>query len=586
MPVEDTASSPPAAAVAADTSAGGPLAAEADVAEHQCRFCLETGRVVASTSATAAATTADVGDDDALVAPCRCEGSQRFVHLSCLRRWQHTLVVDKVPMAERGGIARMLAHLIAPAGAGAGAGGGRGGGGGGRTDADCYGDARSAVCQVCRAPFTIPPPTRYDLLRQRVGGDAAGLIRAGGMLVKSQERSERMQTLLESNAPLVPPRRAEAEAAARAAAAAAIPQEAEAEAEAASAPSDDEEEEEDASSEDNDAAAASAAAAPAPGEGDPQRARTAAAIAGVLRMLFETRVGHWTKAAYLMLWVGEEDDVGPATRQPEGEEEEEEGNDRSKQTAEGDGESGGDALAGVAAVQRRKAEKALRTKVVGVNLCRFESEGPVVKIREAAKEAASNEEEDESARRVVGRLRIRKFTGGPVEPSVHIGLCRLRGGAPGSQRAALLAPEKLWKAGLRTLPDALGSVALCGELSVLCDVLKGVLSTAPLVPEGAVEEREVASAVTVTPPPAVEEVAVNAYAGRAVWNETQLLGEMSRGDWGVTQALPGDLWPPQEVPGAGAETVWERIQRDEGRLSAVHWPKKPAKNGGGDGGEE
>eukprot|EP00754_Rhynchopus_humris_P025150 Rhum_TRINITY_DN14934_c10_g2::Rhum_TRINITY_DN14934_c10_g2_i1::g.129354::m.129354 len=206
MPVEDTgAGNPPAAAVAADASA----AAAADAAEHQCRFCLETGRVVASASATAAATTADVGDDDALVAPCRCEGSQRFVHLSCLRRWQHTLVVDKVPMAERGGIARMLAHLITPAGAGAAAGGG---GGGGRTDADCYGDARSAVCQVCRTPFTIPPPTRYDLLRHQVGSDAAGLIRAGGMLVKSQERSDRMQTLLESNAPLVPPRRAEAEA--------------------------------------------------------------------------------------------------------------------------------------------------------------------------------------------------------------------------------------------------------------------------------------------------------------------------------------------------------------------------------------
>lgn len=41
----------------------------------QCRFCLAEG--------------------EDLVAPCECRGSQRWVHLSCLRRWQRAVLVTQ-----------------------------------------------------------------------------------------------------------------------------------------------------------------------------------------------------------------------------------------------------------------------------------------------------------------------------------------------------------------------------------------------------------------------------------------------------------------------------------------------------------
>jgi putative AlgH/UPF0301 family transcriptional regulator len=41
-----------------------------------CRFCLDTGID--------------------LVAPCACNGSQRYVHLNCLRRWQHAMRGDEI----------------------------------------------------------------------------------------------------------------------------------------------------------------------------------------------------------------------------------------------------------------------------------------------------------------------------------------------------------------------------------------------------------------------------------------------------------------------------------------------------------
>eukprot|EP00048_Salpingoeca_helianthica_P000409 m.41360 g.41360 ORF g.41360 m.41360 type:complete len:430 (-) comp10487_c0_seq1:30-1319(-) len=41
-----------------------------------CRFCLDTGVN--------------------LVNPCACSGSQKYVHLTCLRRWQHTVRADEV----------------------------------------------------------------------------------------------------------------------------------------------------------------------------------------------------------------------------------------------------------------------------------------------------------------------------------------------------------------------------------------------------------------------------------------------------------------------------------------------------------
>ncbi len=48
--------------------------------ERLCRFCFE-----------------DEADrpDEPLIAPCACKGGQKYVHLSCLRRWQRMVVVEQ-----------------------------------------------------------------------------------------------------------------------------------------------------------------------------------------------------------------------------------------------------------------------------------------------------------------------------------------------------------------------------------------------------------------------------------------------------------------------------------------------------------
>lgn len=37
----------------------------------------------------------DGGDDGELISPCNCRGGQKYVHLSCLRRWQRRVLVSQ-----------------------------------------------------------------------------------------------------------------------------------------------------------------------------------------------------------------------------------------------------------------------------------------------------------------------------------------------------------------------------------------------------------------------------------------------------------------------------------------------------------
>lgn len=69
----------------------------------QCRFCLED---------------APVGE---LMAPCKCVGTGRFVHMACLQRWQEVVRNES--------------------------------------------DDRAAVCQSCRCPFSLKPPARDSFSR-------------------------------------------------------------------------------------------------------------------------------------------------------------------------------------------------------------------------------------------------------------------------------------------------------------------------------------------------------------------------------------------------------------------------------------
>lgn len=75
--------------------------AAADESPKSCRICFS-------------------GDDeDTLISPCRCTGTQKFVHEGCLRQWQKA----------------------------------------------ARGTAGASVCGVCRSPFTLAPPREPWLRR-------------------------------------------------------------------------------------------------------------------------------------------------------------------------------------------------------------------------------------------------------------------------------------------------------------------------------------------------------------------------------------------------------------------------------------
>ncbi|KAK9867857.1 hypothetical protein WJX84_004543 [Apatococcus fuscideae] len=76
-------------------------------ADATCRICFE-----------------EADNASELIAPCGCSGSQKFVHLRCLRLWQEN-VLASAPL--------QLRHLPGS-------------------------DTRARTCNVCRRPYTFPPP--------------------------------------------------------------------------------------------------------------------------------------------------------------------------------------------------------------------------------------------------------------------------------------------------------------------------------------------------------------------------------------------------------------------------------------------
>ena len=110
------------------------LKADAD-AEPTCRICFDTAH-----------------DDDPLIAPCKCDGSQKYVHANCLRRW--------------------MAHQRLEAASQ-------------RTD----GRAKAATCDVCHAPLSCEGPSDAELLEVVRPGDGraiAAVIGPGMLLVSTK----------------------------------------------------------------------------------------------------------------------------------------------------------------------------------------------------------------------------------------------------------------------------------------------------------------------------------------------------------------------------------------------------------------
>ena len=85
--------------------------------------------------------------DNRLISPCKCQGSQKWIHERCLRRWQRSVQLQRPNGPTR--------------------------------DAE---EQRHIVCNVCREKFDVLPPSRMEML-QELSGMSASDIRPGVLLV-------------------------------------------------------------------------------------------------------------------------------------------------------------------------------------------------------------------------------------------------------------------------------------------------------------------------------------------------------------------------------------------------------------------
>lgn len=81
--------------------------------DRKCRICFDE----------------EEAEDNPLVSPCKCQGSQRFIHMGCLQKWQRSV---------------LLGQPNHPAMQG--------------------NEERHLICNVCRTPFNVAPPKRIDIL--------------------------------------------------------------------------------------------------------------------------------------------------------------------------------------------------------------------------------------------------------------------------------------------------------------------------------------------------------------------------------------------------------------------------------------
>lgn len=108
--------------------------------EKLCRYCFE------GTEA------------GALLSPCACKGGQKWVHLTCLRRWQRMVLVSQPThpaFYER--------------------------------------DPRHHECGVCKTTFTCPPPTRHELMASFTGPELGALVKAGCVIGAHEVFTEELE---------------------------------------------------------------------------------------------------------------------------------------------------------------------------------------------------------------------------------------------------------------------------------------------------------------------------------------------------------------------------------------------------------
>merc|ERR1719419_836983 len=112
--------------------------------EDICRYCFGTGGV--------------------LIAPCKCTGSQKWVHEKCLRKWQRICQVRKSthPWFQD------------------------------QSDTE-------EVCNVCATKFDLKPQDYDQLVRGLTGEQIVSRVREGFLIVRTKESSERSRLMLLTN---------------------------------------------------------------------------------------------------------------------------------------------------------------------------------------------------------------------------------------------------------------------------------------------------------------------------------------------------------------------------------------------------
>ena len=114
--------------------------------EAICRYCFETAE--------------EKGEE--LISPCTCRGDQKYVHLSCLRRWQRIVLVSQP------------------------------------THPAFYDkDPRHHECNVCKGHFTCEPPTRLELMQSFTGPELGALMEAGCIIASHAEFSAELMRQME-----------------------------------------------------------------------------------------------------------------------------------------------------------------------------------------------------------------------------------------------------------------------------------------------------------------------------------------------------------------------------------------------------
>ena len=98
-----------------------------------------------------------------LVAPCACRGGQKWVHLSCLRRWQRMALVSQPTHP---------AHW--------------------------EDSPRHRECGVCKTAFTCPPPSRHELMESFTGPEIAAMIAEGCVIASHERFSQQLQEQIDA----------------------------------------------------------------------------------------------------------------------------------------------------------------------------------------------------------------------------------------------------------------------------------------------------------------------------------------------------------------------------------------------------